>query len=85
MIELIEAVKLNTTQQIKLKKEVRKARKVEEKNVKFLQDLLMLLITDKQKIENSRWDMAAKLANWGLKIGAVVILGYLAAKGFIFT
>ncbi len=81
--ELIKQIKINTEQMIKLKKEVRKQRRVEEKNIKFLQDLITQMFHGQQETKEKTINIIGKIANWVIKVAILVGLAYLGIQPFI--
>ncbi len=78
---LISEVKLNTYHMIKLKVEVKKAREIDEQNIKFMQGLITSMVQGKQKVEVEKWKTFKNLANWGLKIVIVLLLAFISGLG----
>ena len=81
--EFITALNRNTNQMIKLKKEVRKQREVEEENVNFLQELIKMLLTNQNETKKKALDFLSNIFNWGIKIAVLLLLGYLGIQQYL--
>lgn len=79
-----EAIRVNTMQTVKLRAEIKRQREVEEKNIAFLQELVKKLVVQKMEQdtveEKGRWEVVHLVVNYGLKVGGVVLLAYVALK-----
>jgi len=81
--ELNNNLRSNTDRLSELKLETETARKVEEDNIKFMQELIKQLVENGSIRGKQRFEIVKSVLEWGIRISIIVLLIGLGLKEYL--